>query len=127
MTSFASSHLFRAVEFGVVKPIVFDLGVTEGNPLKEILSTNLPILQEVLEALELLLSTEEAAPYAVGLRISAADLVLLPPLLDLKCLPEGKLLNSFVRISAWMVFMEELDCVKETREGTLAEQREGEE
>lgn len=113
LSSFAASHLFPAVEAGVVKPRLrqIDSGSDEAATIK----SGLVALKTVLRALESMIK----GPYACGTTISAADLYLWPILADLAAVPEGKILGGYVMINSWITFFRETELAQVTKEGTL--------
>nr|UGO92599.1 glutathione S-transferase [Glaciozyma antarctica] len=119
LMSFAATHLFPKIEFGVVKPRVaaMDEGTASEDEIAESVRGGVEALKPVLRALEGMLGD---GPYAVGKRITAADCLLYPPIADLRAVPEGRVLEAFMKISAWSTFFETTEAAGETEEGTLA-------
>lgn len=118
LASFAASHLYPKVEFGIVKPRMsaMDEGTKSEAEIAESVRAGVEALKPVLRALEGMLGE---GPYAFGTRITAADCLLYPPLADLRSIPEGRVLEGFVKVSAWSSFFAMTAGAKETEEGTL--------
>lgn len=94
-----------------------DEGTKSEAEIAESVRGGVEALKPVLRALEGMLGE---GPYAVGTRITAADCMLYPPIADLKAIPEGKVLERFIKVSAWSAFFAMTEGAKETEEGTLA-------
>lgn len=120
LVSFASTHLFSKLEFGVVKVrLAAEADRTSEAELAKALVPGLAALKPVLAALEALLERGGSGPYAIGSSLSAADLFMYPPIADLKAMPEGKILEHYIRLNAWTTFFTEHDLSMATREGAI--------
>lgn len=122
LVSFAATHLFPAIEHGVVKKrlALLDAGEPNEATIDAAVKEGMGQLRPVLKCLEQMLEAG-GGPYAVGLSITAADLFLWPPVADLLAIKEGAIVNGYVRVRSWATFLAEQDVVQSTSNGTLAD------
>jgi glutathione S-transferase len=130
IASIAADHLFRRLEFGVVKPRLSlesggggDRDALEAE-IRAKVKPGMEELEPVLALLESMLTDSASGQYFVGDDVTWADLFAYPPLADLRAMPEGDaLLFKYPRLEAWVARMEQRDEARHTYDGTVASQR----
>jgi glutathione S-transferase len=138
IASLAADHLFRRLEFGVVKPRLAleqqqqQQSATNGDDhealeaeIRAQVQPGLAALEPVLALLEALLGGSGGGEgYFVGHEVTWADLFVYPPLADLRATPEGAaVLPRYPRLAAWAARMEQREEARRTYDGTVASQR----
>lgn len=133
IASLAADHLFRRLEFGVVKPrlaLEQQSASTGGDhealeaEVRAKVQPGLEALEPVLALLESLLGGGGGEGYFVGDDVTWADLFVYPPLADLRATPEGDaVLPRYPRLAAWAARMEQREEARRTYDGTVASQR----
>ena len=94
----------------------------EGVPESDIVQNNTKEVEAIVKFLRIV---EErsigTSKFLFGDHPTWADFYLYPPLADLQALPEWKKAVASSRFATWMDEMGQLDAVRKTRLGTLAE------
>ncbi|RXW15304.1 hypothetical protein EST38_g10545 [Candolleomyces aberdarensis] len=121
VVSLIASFGFPTIEVGVIKPHLKALA--EGTPERTILQGNYNEYSKITEFLDIIdQRTVPNAKYLFGDQLTWADFYLYPLLADLRALPEWILAVEH-RFMKWVETMDELDAVKKTFAGTLADER----
>ncbi|KAJ2928458.1 hypothetical protein H1R20_g8616, partial [Candolleomyces eurysporus] len=121
VVSLIASFGFPTIEVGVIKPHLKALA--DGTPERTILQRNYDGHSKITEFLSIIdQRTVPNAKYLFGDQLTWADFYLYPLLADLRALPEW-ILTVEHRFMKWAETMDELDAVKKTFAGTLADER----
>jgi len=122
LVSVAADYVFRAVEYGCVKPrAALEESQVSEESIKISVAKGVEEVNFVLGEVEKLVDAN--GPFLVGAALSWADLFMYPALADLKSTPEGAVLQALPRLHKWMAEMDKRESVQSTFPDSIADLR----